>query len=241
MPRTANQWIIALASVGLLAIWDASDLDLIIANVSGDAHGFLLRDHWLFAHLLHHALRISAWVFSVVLCVMAIWPVGPWSRLSLLRRIQAPATALVATALVAVLKSLSGTCCPWDLSIYGGVAQHLSHWYGWMVEDGGRGHCFPAAHATSGFAFIGGYFALRSDMPHLARRWLLGAMIIGLVAGISQQLRGAHFASHTLWTAWLCWMVARLMDPLFARTDQTEIDSADKPKLPVPPQPVGRT
>ncbi len=25
--------------------------------------------------------------------------------------------------------------------------------------------------------------------------------------GVSQQLRGAHYMSHTLWTAWICWTV----------------------------------
>jgi len=37
-----------------------------------------------------------------------------------------------------------------------------------------------------------------------------------MVLGIGQQLRGAHFMSHTLWTGWLCWMTAWLSDPLFA-------------------------
>jgi membrane-associated PAP2 superfamily phosphatase len=30
----------------------------------------------------------------------------------------------------------------------------------------------------------------------------------GMVFGLSQQLRGAHFLSHDLWTAALCWLVA---------------------------------
>jgi membrane-associated PAP2 superfamily phosphatase len=99
---------------------------------------------------------------------------------------------------------------------FGGVAQHLSHWVGWFVADGGGGHCFPAGHAATGFAFVGGYFALRSHLPRLARRWLVGAIAVGLVLGLVQQLRGAHFMSHTLWTAWICWMVGWLADPLFA-------------------------
>lgn len=30
------------------------------------------------------------------------------------------------------------------------------------------------------------------------------------------QCRGAHFASHTLWSAWICWMLACLSDRWFA-------------------------
>jgi membrane-associated PAP2 superfamily phosphatase len=31
--------------------------------------------------------------------------------------------------------------------------------------------------------------------------------VIGLAAGAVQIARGAHFASHVLWTAWLAWTV----------------------------------
>ena len=30
--------------------------------------------------------------------------------------------------------------------------------------------------------------------------------------GLAQQMRGAHFMSHTLWTGWLCWTAGWLFD-----------------------------
>ena len=86
-----------------------------------------------------------------------------------------------------------------------------------MLSDGGSGHCFPAGHASAGFGFLGGWFALHRHLPRLAGFWFLGALILGLTFGIAQQLRGAHFMSHTLWTAWICWMVAWLTDIGFNR------------------------
>jgi membrane-associated PAP2 superfamily phosphatase len=38
------------------------------------------------------------------------------------------------------------------------------------------------------------------------------AAVFGLSLGIAQQLRGAHFMSHTLWTAWFCLAVGWLLD-----------------------------
>src|SRR5204862_495407 len=84
----------------------------------------------------------------------------------------------------------------------------VPHWS--TTSDGGPGHCFPDGHASSGFAFLGGFFAFRRETPRLARCWLAAAMAAGLVLGIGQQLRGAHFMSHTLWSGWLCWVVALL-------------------------------
>ena len=34
---------------------------------------------------------------------------------------------------------------------------------------------------------------------------LVAALPAGLLLGWAQQLRGAHYLSHTLWSAWICW------------------------------------
>lgn len=126
-------------------------------------------------------------------------------------RLQMAISALLALAAVSVGKNLSTTSCPWDLAEFGGVARYASHW-ALGVVDGGGGRCFPAGHASAGFAFVGGYFALRHKAPAAARWWLAAAVLAGLVLGGAQQVRGAHFMSHTLWTGWLCWTVGWLCD-----------------------------
>jgi len=109
------------------------------------------------------------------------------------------------------MKHGSRTSCPWDLDQFGGVARYVSHW-SWARADGGPGHCFPAGHASAAFAFFGGYFVLARRVRGLARWWLLAAVVGGLLLGVTQQMRGAHYMSHTLWTAWLCWTTALLID-----------------------------
>ena len=42
----------------------------------------------------------------------------------------------------------------------------------------------------------------------MGRQWLLAVLWGGLALGLTQTLRGAHFPSHTLWTALVCWGVA---------------------------------
>lgn len=72
---------------------------------------------------------------------------------------------------------------------------YVPHWS--AVADGGGGHCFPAGHASAGFAFIGGYFVIPERRPRTARIWLQDSLASGLLLGLAQQLRGAHFMSHT--------------------------------------------
>jgi membrane-associated PAP2 superfamily phosphatase len=200
----------------LPAAWDATGLDMPLAQWAGTAQGFALRDDWWLSQVLHTGMQHAAWAWVVLLCAGVVWPVGPLAVLPFRRRVQLPAVALFSTACVALFKAFSSTSCPWDLAAFGGVARHVSHWSGWHAVDGGSGHCFPAGHASTGFAFVGGWFAWRGHAPAVARAWLLAAIAVGLVLGLSQQWRGAHFMSHTLWTAWLCWVLALLTDPLFA-------------------------
>lgn len=209
-----------LLAFALLLAWDFSGLDMWLAHQMADTSGFVLRDHWLLKSGLHEGGRIASWLLLLGLSLAVWWPVGGLRRTAPERRVQLVVTALVAALLVSSVKSFSATSCPWDLADFGGVARYTLHWTGFVLSDGGGGRCFPAGHASAGFAFVGGYFAFRLASPVLARRWLAGALAAGLVLGVAQQLRGAHFMSHTLWTGWLCWCTAWAIDslmPLFLR------------------------
>ncbi len=194
-------------SLLFLLAWDASGLDLVLAHWFGTAQGFALRDHWFFSTVLHEGARRLSWLLVVGLSLAVWWPVGVLRQLDRWQRLQLVVSILVGLALVVTIKRISSTSCPWDLAEFGGLARYVSHWR-FGLADGGGAHCFPAGHASAGFAFVGGYFVLRDRAPRAARIWLAAALTAGLVLGVSQQMRGAHFMSHTLWTGWLCWTVA---------------------------------
>lgn len=204
--------LISLSSMGLLMAWEVAGLDVPLAHLHGGAQGFPLRHHWLLTTVMHDSARWVGWLLIVVLCLGVAWPAGVLTRLSFAQRMQWPATALLCVAAVALLKAGNHTSCPWDLEAFGGSAQPLSHWMGWLRPDRGAGHCFPAGHAGTGFAFIGGYFAMRSRAPGAARLCLTLSLALGLALGVAQQWRGAHFMSHTLWTGWLCWTLSWVVD-----------------------------
>ena len=204
-------FLATLVSFLLLVAWDTSGLDLGMAHWFGSASGFGLESHWLWRDLLHDDIRLWPWGLELALLVAIGWPWGRLKQLPRLRRAQLALTTLAALLTVSGIKIQSQTSCPWDLRQFGGVAAYVSHW-AWGLRDGGSGGCFPAGHASAGFAFIGGFFAFRHTLPATAWRWFAGAMAAGLIFGLAQQVRGAHYMSHTFWTAWLCWTVAAIAD-----------------------------
>lgn len=193
-----------LVALACVVAWDVAGGDLALAQPFGTANGFPWREQWFLVQVMHEGARRVGWLLTLLLTLAVWWPVGVLRRLDTAERFQMTASVLLALGVVSLAKHVSNTSCPWDLAQFGGVARHVSHW-ALGLPDGGGGRCFPAGHASAGFAFVGGYFALRRKAPTAARWWLTGSLLAGFVLGAVQQVRGAHFMSHTLWTAWLCW------------------------------------
>jgi membrane-associated PAP2 superfamily phosphatase len=199
--------IVALAGLVALLVWEWSGLDLAISRAYGSHAGFVWRDAWLTSALLHDGGRVLGWAVLALLVIDAWRP--DLQRPSRGERVYWIGVALLCVLLVPTLKRLTASSCPWDLAEFGGVAAYVPHWR-LGVRDGGPGHCFPSGHAVAAFAFLAVYFARRDDQPRFATAWLIGVCIVGALFGWAQLARGAHFASHTLWTAWLCWVVCML-------------------------------
>jgi membrane-associated PAP2 superfamily phosphatase len=200
----------------LIAVWDASGLDLVLARLAGGTGGFSGRDNRVLILGLHEVPRFMSMVGVVALLVAVRWPFGVLRLLDLRERLRLVLSVLAALAAVSLLKNTSRTSCPWDLAEFGGMAHYVSHW-NWRLRDGGPGRCFPAGHASAAFAFLASWFALRRVAPHAATVWLITATVAGCVLGLAQQWRGAHYMSHTLWTAWVCWSVALAIDVIARR------------------------
>ncbi|MBW7930242.1 MAG: phosphatase PAP2 family protein [Gammaproteobacteria bacterium] len=210
--RSPLPWLVA----GLLLIlaWDASGGDLWLARQAAGTDGFPLRDNFWLTTVLHRGGRTAAGLLWLAM-ILAAWRPPPFMRgLGRGERWQLVIGVLCAVLAVDLVKYFSSTSCPWSLREFGGLASHVSHWR-WGVTDGGSGRCFPAGHASAGFAFMAAWFVWRRHAPRAATLWLVIALLTGLTFGIAQQLRGAHFLSHTLWTAWICGATGWAVDALF--------------------------
>jgi membrane-associated PAP2 superfamily phosphatase len=204
---------VAVVCVGaaLMLCWDALGWDRGVSHWFGDSGGFFWRDSWIARSLLHQGGRALAWCGVAVLLVHCVLPLPLIStRQARTQRIMMLAMVLFCMVWVPMLKQFSATSCPWDLQEFGGVARYVSHWEAMLsgTRDGGPGRCFPSGHAVAAFGFLPVYFSLRHEQPLRARVWLRAIVLCGVLFGFTQLVRGAHYVSHTLWSAWWCWLVA---------------------------------
>lgn len=120
------------------------------------------------------------------------------------------AALAISTLSVAVLKQWVSMDCPWDLARYGGDMPFI----GLFEERPARlpdAVCFPAGHASAGYAWLALYFFFKATLPRWRWLGLAIGLSMGLTFGFAQQLRGAHFLSHDLWTLMICWTSSALL------------------------------
>jgi membrane-associated PAP2 superfamily phosphatase len=172
-----------------------------------------VRGHWLGAEawLSNEALHSGGrWLIrGIVFAAATLWMSTFRSAPTEWRR---PAAYFVLAVVLTVgvtglLKTLTHVDCPWDLTLFGGRSPYVPL-FGDRPGALPAGRCFPAAHASSGYALMALYFVFRERSPRLARVGLGAGLLVGLVFGVAQQSRGAHFVSHDLWSAMIAWFIA---------------------------------
>ena len=166
------------------------------------------RDHWLFDTIIHD------WGRSFDILVAALWLISFFltcllNRLKKYRKIML--YFLIAAAagplIVGAGKQITHIYTPWDLEIFSGTLPYI-RLFDPVPKGMPIGEAFPSGHASGGYAFFSLYFfLLNMGSPYRKYGFLFG-LGLGLLFGIGQQVRGAHFPSHDLFSLVICWYAA---------------------------------
>jgi membrane-associated PAP2 superfamily phosphatase len=211
-----------LLTLALAATWliNLLKLDLLLAQWMFQLEGnhWALRQHWFFSEVLHQQGRTASILILVGVLSLAIVSqlhsiLKPYRR-TLLYLVIAP---VCASGLVSLGKQTLGVDCPWSLEPFGGQLPYRP-----LLEqlfNPGNGACFPAGHASAGYAWLALYFAC----AHIKPQWRHAALAIslgsGVLFGFTQQLRGAHFLSHDIWSLTVCWCSCALLAAIMLPAD----------------------
>jgi membrane-associated PAP2 superfamily phosphatase len=196
-------FLVATATIGL------TSFDTTLARaVFYDGTRWIGGESWWTNEFFHDGGRWAMRLVGVAALVM--WGVGRFRpRFASWRR---PASyvaiaIILSTGLVGLMKSLTNVDCPSDLEGFGGTRPHVGLFED-RPDDLKHAACFPAAHSSSGFALFAFYFLWRERDRRLANAGLAIGLLTGVVFGLVQQSRGAHFISHDVWSAFLVWIIS---------------------------------
>lgn len=221
-------WPHALAAlVCVLALFEFTSLDLWVQDFFYDfrTHAWIVdaREFWgrLFFYTGPKVVLVIAGVAALVLAFGRTRWRKALSRPPVRRRDLLVFVAVLATgpALIALGKATTNIYFPSQITRYGGKVAYVKLFERFAPGDrpAKPGEGFPAGHASGGFALL----ALAG--LGRARRWRTRGVWIGMAAGSLmggyQMLKGAHYLSHTLVTALVCWLLFLLWRRVFGAHD----------------------
>ncbi len=211
----SKQVLITTALLALtLVVFENSQLDIVVQDYLYDftaQHWLLDRSQQPWKLLLYDGIKRLYMVGVLVLLISLIaFRKHP--------RIQAYKTGLLTVLLssilvpliIASLKAETNVPCPKDITRYNGALPHVTLFASW--PPGTRPdivqRCYPAAHASGGFALLSLFFLFKSRRNR--RLAVAFALSVGWVTGFYKMLIGDHFLSHTIVSMLLAWLIILL-------------------------------
>lgn len=213
MDRTFWSSIIILLAV--FGFFEITDVDLWVQNhlYNFAGHAWLVDAKAALPRLVFYTgPKLLIWLFGLSLMVLSFAPTQ-WRerlRVSHLARWDlwiVVGTLALAPLSVATLKATTNVHTPSEVRCFGGYAPYVKVCEAYPVGDipKKRGRGFPAGHASGGFALL----AL-AQLARTKRGRIIGISIglaMGTYMGAYQMLKGAHYLSHTILTAIICWII----------------------------------
>lgn len=207
------------ALLGTLIVFQVSDLDrLVQAHFydAGTARWIWDRHEVIGKAVLYDGFRIAVGLYGVgLILALVIGYRRGWSEFARKGLWIALLTVVLLPSLVGGLKQVTNLACPRAIVDYGGEVPFI-HLFDSRPSETREDHqCFPAGHASGGFALLA--LPLLSRSPR-RRGWLVvGALTVGWIIGIYKMMIGDHFLSHTIVTMWLAWLIVYGLKYLFDR------------------------
>lgn len=208
-------WLALGLLAAVLALFELTNLDLQLQDrfYNFETRRWVVDEKAPLGRLVfYNGPKALVWIFALTTLTLAAGPERWREKLRVNRRGLWLGVLVIATvpALAGLGKKYTNIYCPSEIRRYGGDVAYVKLCEPHPPDDpaGRRGGCFPAGHASGGFALMG-LLAVRGT-----RRWRNGVLALGLGLGWwmggYQMLKGAHYLSHTLTTMLVAWLVVWL-------------------------------
>jgi membrane-associated PAP2 superfamily phosphatase len=202
----------------ITAILELTDFDLALSKhfYNPQLKQWVYKNHWLLETVIHQGGKYLTETIGIIVFILAVRSFAVKSSFYPHRQafVFLFIAIIINPIIITSLKNITHIYCPWDLKLFGSTQPYI-RLFSAVTENLKVGHCFPAAHAGGGFTFISFYFFLWLVKAEYKYYGLGFGILLGLIFGIAQQLRGAHFLSHDVFSLAICWFSAVILFVIF--------------------------
>lgn len=202
--------ISAILVIFVITLFEYTSLDFQISDNFFDGTAWIIdANQPVFRFFLYNLPRALLIAYGSGVCILFLlsFALKPFTRFRTRKNFFIILCAILIPLTVGIGKKVSNVYCPYQLTEYGGTKPHLRPFEERVSGDSGK--CFPAGHASAGFALLLFVPLTRTRKGMLTA--LAAAMTTGWIMGGYQMLNGRHFLSHTIVTMLLSWMIVCTM------------------------------
>ncbi len=207
-----NKWLI-ITSIILFAsmfLFEMTNIDLMIQKYFYDSNlneWIINRNNAVLKFIFYDGIKIGLIIFAAAILISLIifrkkQFIQDYKRGLLIVVISAVAVPSV----IGGLKMVTNTPCPKNIVDFNGCYPYVKVFDSYPSDfyQKEKIECFPAGHASGGFALLSLFFVFKSSKNR--KLALLSSMTVGWSMGIYKMLIGDHFFSHTFITMILAWL-----------------------------------
>ncbi|MBC8209673.1 MAG: phosphatase PAP2 family protein [Gammaproteobacteria bacterium] len=218
---------LVLGLVGSIVLFEYSSLDVQLQQLFYDhtSRQWLVdRDNAILKLLLYDGVKLAYILFVMVLLFNVLF----FRKKILVKQYQTGLlivllSCVLEPALVGSLKSVTNIPCPRDLTLFDGSYPHVTllSTYPSSFHQEKSIQCYPAGHASGGFALMSLFFLFRQTRNRVIG--LASGFVTGWVTGAYKMLIGDHFLSHTVTTMFLAGLIILILARLLLPTTVTQL------------------
>lgn len=202
-----------LLLIAMLLVQEYSGLDLRVQQLFYSTDGWVVDySEPVLRFIIYKLPRMLLITYAAILLLLLVLSIRV-KRLGLFRtrrNVFIVLCLVLVPAFISAGKQETRAHCPHQYQEFGGPIPYVTLLQSNKTPDDGR--CFPAGHASGGFALL--LFVMIATTRRRQMAALAGAMTLGWAMGGYQMLNGRHFLSHTLATILIAWIIILIVHML---------------------------
>ena len=216
-------FLLVLCLVGTVVFFEITPIDILVQRWFFDADlndWIISRDQRWLRFVLYDGVKTVYFGVVIIFLLLSLSP--RFTRIDLFlprhkyydqQKLRVVLVSLVLVPLaVNLLKDATNIPCPRDLALFGGSYPHITLFRGYPDDfvQVKRIACYPAGHASGGFALMA--LGILGKTRKAKRVIVSMACLLGWVVGVYKIIIGDHFLGHTVVTMLLAMIIILLVD-----------------------------